>query len=350
MPIRNGTGGKKLSLVLLSYVAVAIALAPIPVIAFGLLPSYSAHSRFLVFFTPILCLLLLGYFFYIRDFVSQVMFGYLLDIWDEIDDLYPYRPKRNWHRVRTALIAVLPVGLLAGSIYCVTRYVALFDQSVTATTQAILEGISTPQTAVSDSDPSSRSQGAASITGDSVLGQRPADDSSGAAGAESAQAELQRKLTSLREHPELAQEADPLRAFVLQTARIDQIAYFGELTALYIGSFGCAIATLLLVLLKEYARDALGLRERDVLAGRILDAYEEEGEQPSPTVPETDSPPARDIAPPLLSPKLTNSPPARQARPSSHNGQPADASPATEASPAPRNGQPSVHRPRTFLT
>jgi hypothetical protein len=45
---------------------------------------------------------------------------------------------------------------------------------------------------------------------------------------------------------------------------------------LYIGAFACSMAMLLLVLLKEYARDVLGLHEREVLAGSLLDTSDED--------------------------------------------------------------------------
>jgi hypothetical protein len=86
---------------------------------------------------------------------------------------------------------------------------------------------------------------------------------------------MEGKLATLRQLPWLAGEPDPVRAYALRTAKIGQIALFPELTALYVGTFACAMATLLLVLIKEYTRDALGLQERDMLAGRVFDTLDE---------------------------------------------------------------------------
>jgi hypothetical protein len=54
-------------------------------------------------------------------------------------------------------------------------------------------------------------------------------------------------------------------------AMIDDIPHFAELTSLYIGGIVCALAAVLLVLVKEYARGALGLTEAEVLGARMVE-------------------------------------------------------------------------------
>lgn len=57
------------------------------------------------------------------------------------------------------------------------------------------------------------------------------------------------------------------RARILATADIDDIPLFVELTALYIGIFVTALAALAIMWLKEYAKEAIGLSEEDLLLG-----------------------------------------------------------------------------------
>ena len=57
---------------------------------------------------------------------------------------------------------------------------------------------------------------------------------------------------------------------VLGAVAFDDIPYFTELTALYVGSFLAAVMTLALMSFREYAKEALGLSERDLVLGRAL--------------------------------------------------------------------------------
>jgi hypothetical protein len=55
----------------------------------------------------------------------------------------------------------------------------------------------------------------------------------------------------------------------LRTAEIDDIPLFGELTVLYIGAFAATLIAIILMALKEYAKTAMGLSERDVVLGPL---------------------------------------------------------------------------------
>jgi hypothetical protein len=61
-----------------------------------------------------------------------------------------------------------------------------------------------------------------------------------------------------------------VRQRALDVASTDDIPYFAELTALYIASFLAVLVALVLMGLREYAKEALGLSEQDVVLGRVL--------------------------------------------------------------------------------
>jgi hypothetical protein len=60
---------------------------------------------------------------------------------------------------------------------------------------------------------------------------------------------------------------DSLRRYVLQTTGVDDIPFFTRLTILYVGIFLSAEVALILMALKEYAKEAMGLTERDLMLG-----------------------------------------------------------------------------------
>src|SRR6187551_4020889 len=89
--------------------ALVLAVLPIPVTALHLLPTYRVHARFLIFYAPVVCLLLVAYLFYLRDVLARMMFADILNPPAEYD---PYRPpavatafRRLTRRARSVLLA-----------------------------------------------------------------------------------------------------------------------------------------------------------------------------------------------------------------------------------------------------
>ncbi len=233
---RRGNVSRSYSLafqVALSLCALAIAFLPIPVTLFQLLPSYQAHAWFLVFYTPVVCLLILGYLFYIRDLLARAMFSRLMRRPSEYEIFY----RRPGMAVRAgrALVAVLPVLLLLTSFYCVSRYTSRLTESVTLATGPEELGLAPPN------PDAARDVGRAAL----APRQRSAADSASGAVA-----------------PRTAREQ------VLRSTGIDGIPFFTELTVLYIGAFAAALVAAFLMALKEYAKNAMGLTEGDLMRGR----------------------------------------------------------------------------------
>ena len=226
--------------------ALVLALLPIPVAALDLLPAYHAQARFLVFYAPIVCLLTLAYLFYVRDTLARLMFAALLDPLVPLDPYYRPLMRERFFRflvqLRSAIMAALPALLLGASFYCTFRYTNLLNESVAIAGEPALPPGGTGEELgyVAQAPPESASS----------LAAKGADSSTARAHA-------------------VARPTDPVaaRARILRTARIDDIPFFAKLTALFIGIFIAPLAALTIMALKEYAKEAMGLSEEELVLG-----------------------------------------------------------------------------------
>jgi hypothetical protein len=248
--------------------ALLLALLPIPVAALRLLPAYRIHARFLVFYAPLVCLLVLAYLLYVRDTLGRVMFA---DILSPLPEPYPYyRPstletlQRLARGLRSVLLALLPLILLATSFYCITRYTARLTQSVALATAAHERSLQLEQ--VGDSIARAADEVGA-------VGTPPAEKSGGRVRRAPGQRPEPRKSAGKASPsdtvPDTAIVRNPaaVREEVLRTAGVDTIPMFTELTVLYIGIFAAALMAVILMALKENAKEAMGLSEQDLLLG-----------------------------------------------------------------------------------
>jgi hypothetical protein len=247
----------------LALAAFLLGLLPVPYVALGLLPVYHMHARFLVFYTPVVCLLVLGYLFYIRDNVARVLFAEVIASGVAADpefyDAEEGVARGLGVRLRSAIFILLPILLLGVSLYCLTRYVDRFTASVATAGQVMLERLpadQTPDSAVKADAPAETRRRQVS---DTVRAVSPAE-----IGTEAAPS-VETRLAALRALPGYSQDLNPLRTYTLRQASIDDIPHFMELTTLYIGAIVPALAAVFFVLLKEYARRAMGLSDREVI-------------------------------------------------------------------------------------
>ena len=101
------------------------------------------HGRFLLFYTPFLCLLTLSYLFYVRDSLARAMFADVLDPPQQLDPYYQEptgeRIGRWFRRFKGMILGILPVFLVISSMYCVSRYLVAFDRSATQATEMYIE-------------------------------------------------------------------------------------------------------------------------------------------------------------------------------------------------------------------
>jgi hypothetical protein len=221
--------------------ALTIALLPIPVALLGILPVYAGHGRFLVFYAPFVCLLMLAYVVYVRDSLARTMFAHLLDPPPPPSeygrDPLPIRLRRLISRTRRLALAVLPGILVLSSLACISGYSGLLASSLQTVAQSEADRVDAPEEVGSLSLPRT----ALGADGEFALwGRLPAGDS----------------------------VALPRRS--LEVTPTSEIPYFVELTLLYIGAFAAPLLAVLLMAIREYAKEALELSERDLVLGRLL--------------------------------------------------------------------------------
>jgi hypothetical protein len=238
----------------LSLTAIVITLLPIPVTYFGIIPAFQRHAWFLLFYAPFLCLLTLCYLFYVRDSLARTTFANVLDPPPPADVYYGeplgQRVKRGFRRLKALLLGILPALLVLSSMYCVSRYFATFDQSVALASLTYQERwvSNEPTGALPETTPN------------------PTRRRSARAPTRSRVTEPGQVLT--RDSLPSPSDSNAVRKYVLQSSAIDDIPHLLELTAWYVGAFVSLLVAVTLMALKEYAKEALGLSEHDLMFGR----------------------------------------------------------------------------------
>jgi hypothetical protein len=216
------------------------------------------QARFLVFYSPFACLLVLGYLTYVREWLVRLMFARFLQASREPHYHSRHEPfyeswKRALERAGSTLLALAPGLLVCASFYCMNRYTTRLNESIALASGMYAErldlggGIET-----------------ATVTPDSAVGSDPR----AVQVPRSEPGELLQRSAPVPGPAERSFEPAEVRAYVLREAAIDVIPFFGELTVLYITAFAAAAVALLLMALKEYGRATLGFSDEELVLGR----------------------------------------------------------------------------------
>jgi len=254
----------------LGFTAFAITLLPIPILALKILPAYQKHAWFLLFYTPFLCLLTLCYLFYIRDSLARATFADVLNP-PPPPDPYAREPLgdrigRSFRRVKAASLGLLPAVLVFTSLYCIARYFGALDQSVALSIHTYRE------TAARDTLAEPVVKGYKQDRGRSS---RAAATPRKLARPDSTLDSLVRDSLARAARPNPS-DTSAVRDYVLRTSEIDRIPRLVQLTAFYVGAFLALLVAVTLMALKEYAKEALGLSEHELMFGRYRRADVEE--------------------------------------------------------------------------
>jgi hypothetical protein len=243
--------------------AIAVTLLPIPLTYLGILPAYRVHAWFLLFYAPFLCLLTLCYLFYVRDSLARAMFADVLDPPPPPDPYYREplgdRVKRGYRHLKGTLLGILPVLLVITSMYCVWRYLASINESVALAAETYVERSAASGEVGTIAEDRSRHDKRRSVEPSQPRTQPSAPTGSVASDS------LPPPWDSLA-----------VREYVLRTTGIDDIPRLVELTVLYMGAFVALLIAVTLMALKEYAKEALGLSEHELMFGRYYRTGAEE--------------------------------------------------------------------------
>jgi hypothetical protein len=251
----------------LALTAAAVTLLPLPVTYFGILPAYQVHGRFLLFYTPFLCLLTLSYLFYVRDSLARAMFADVLDPPPPPDPYYQgptgERIGRWFRRVKGIILGILPVALVIFSMYCVSRYLVAFDRSAAEAAEIYVEEVSIKEASIEGA-----SREGAGIARQKQRGRAPTEP----------RPSRQRVLPDSAPADTLPLLGDlpAVRDYVLRTSKMQDVPDVIELTGLYFGVFVSLLAAVTLMALKEYAKEAMGFSEYELMFGRYHPSTDEE--------------------------------------------------------------------------
>lgn len=233
--------------------AVVITLLPVPVTYFKILPTYQEHARFLLFYVPFLCLLTTCYLFYVRDSLGRAMFADVLDPPPPPDPYYrePLRERlgRGFRSVKGTVLTILPALLVIASMYCASRYLGVLDRSIALASEAYANRAGVGEESGLVGEGKKLRTRAPAVSGSSTR-KRVAP------------------LPVAADTLPRASDTAGVRQYVLRTSKIDGIPQVVELTGLYVGSFLALLIAVTLMALKEYAKEALGLSEHELVFGR----------------------------------------------------------------------------------
>jgi len=242
----------------LAFSAVAITLLPLPITYLGILPAYEVHARFLLFYVPFLCLLTLSYLFYVRDSLARAMFADVLNPPAPPDPYYHERTGQRlgrWFRhLKAITLGILPALLVITSMYCVSRYLAAFNQSVARAEAVYVQRAATGQEV--------------GLTRGKQRARVPT------ASTRSSRQPIPRDSAAVDTLPQPSDSA-AVRQYLLRAARMESIPEVVELTGLYIGAFVALLIAVTLMALKEYAKEAMGLSEHELMFGRYYQSDEQ---------------------------------------------------------------------------
>lgn len=261
-----------------SFLAAAL---PIPVTAISLIPTYAAHTKLLSTYTPMVCFLLLGYIFYMRQKIGQRMFGAALESYRREKYMSTCEPQDNggaeenkdFHKLATLsekprrlLVDIIPLMLIILSIATILVYHHFLDRSIAlAMNDKVVKG----------------------IVDDNLMKEYERKRSGWLEGIRRWQAQqknIQDGITwdqllrmlppELRNEPRLSQFAEnPDKIMELTPLALIPQSLF--LMLLYIGFFVLAESAFIFMAVKEYIQDLLRLSDTTLLTGDEYAAYKE---------------------------------------------------------------------------
>ena len=205
----------------MSLSALVAASLPIPVTAFGLIPVFAAHKLVLSVYTPMFCFLLLGFAFYSRHQLARVFFPRVVFLRERVpetvisqsdDESEPVVEGRRRAGMVLIVMKYLPLLLIVVTMVLIYCYHFLLDQAVASIVDR-------------------------GFTGSSVA--------------------LDERVLSREEfNAALKESSGPM------------IPYTGLIMMSYLGIFLCAEGAFILMAIKEYLQDLLGITEKELIYRR----------------------------------------------------------------------------------
>jgi len=106
---------------------IVVAALPIPVALWDWIPVFEPHRKLLMVYTPLLCFLILGYIFFLRHSIARGLYGEYLHVSDMI--LGRNRGKL-YSRNRSAVLSQLPFILILATVGNIFAYHEVYDMAL----------------------------------------------------------------------------------------------------------------------------------------------------------------------------------------------------------------------------
>lgn len=231
----------------MSTYALVTAALPIPAAAFQLIPTFQAQTKLLSVYTSLFCFLVLGFVFYSRHELTRLVFPEFFG--KEYAQANAIRFGRKMTFVIRSFLRAMPLALIVLSLAFAFSYNYFLDQSIASIRSKIRteSGLEALDLERADLEARSRQLIANTI---------------GSANNVDVQKERQ-KLEALQAHEAAKRqliEAKLKSSEILKTDR-GLIPLADLLILLYIGIFLTAEACFVMMAVKEYAQELLGLSE-----------------------------------------------------------------------------------------
>jgi len=104
----------------MSVSALLTAALPIPITSFGLIPAFGQQKHFLAVYTSLYCFLLLAFIFFSRHSIAKLLFP----------NYFSAKANSLFSRSFSFTIAVLPAVFIVLSIFCVITYHSILDKNI----------------------------------------------------------------------------------------------------------------------------------------------------------------------------------------------------------------------------
>jgi hypothetical protein len=233
------------------------AALPIPVAAFELIPTYQAQTKILSVYTPLFCFLILGFIFYSRHILARLMFPEFFGKAYAKVHMIKFGPIMT--TVIRSLIRILPLSLIILSITFAFAYHFTLDRSINDRRAMLKEEVGL-------SDLTNTRVKAENDLTQKVNTQKQSGNPITEGDARVHDNEL-KKIESLRVREEELQKIYSSRIKSEEVLKTDRglIPYSNTLMVLYIATFLTAEACFILMAIKEYLQDLIGLTEKDLI-------------------------------------------------------------------------------------
>jgi len=215
-----------------------VAALPVPVTSLGFIPTFAVQTKLLSVYTSLFCFLLLGFIFYLRHSLARIMFG---DFFDAPMAQPPgnalnilHRLLRSAGRSKIFIVNVLPLLFIAISLVLTFQYNDVLKGEVNR--------IRNCNQLLSQYGESVIWNSYGACSHEAVTGPPP---NSAAARTE-------------EQYPTTFKG-------ILSSTDLNDITYSSRLMIIYVGIFITAEAAFILMAIKEYLQDLLGLSDMDLI-------------------------------------------------------------------------------------